>query len=126
MKTVYGMICAAAAMAASPAVAGPKCNVNADLLGANYVITQQQGEAAPTSAHLGLWRRGDQVLHVHPASETAEVWTGRDGVATKFERYFDADKRAVEYYPSDFKAAGADRNFSMKAQLISQEALAVL
>ncbi|WP_419811613.1 hypothetical protein [Bacterioplanoides sp.] len=96
-----------------------------DFIGAQYQLIQETSdEASVKERHMQLWRMQGQVAHVYPQQQISEIWNQvRDG-RVRPTRYFDQDKRAIEYAPGDLNRGKGDRNWQSKYQMIPDALLA--
>ena len=93
-------------------------------LGAKYKLTQTHSAPASEKSRLmNLWRMQGLVAHVYPQQEITEVWNQVKDGRIRPVRYFDHDKRAIEYAPGDLNRGKGDRNWDGKYQMISADLL---
>lgn len=104
------------------------CNINPEKIGAKYSFYTESYKSMPNSfdkhkhttfKSLNIWRQEKHVAHEHPDDNITEIWNLVSDGRVRPVRYFDNDKRAIEYQPSDVNRGKGDRNWLAKNQLIS-------
>ncbi len=101
------------------------CELSADFVGATYKMTQVTHGQKETkkSNTLKIYRKDGLVAHLYPERNYSEVWNQvRDGKVRPV-RYFDADKRAIEYAPGDINKGKGDSDWLSKYQLIDLDSV---
>ncbi len=117
-------------------------NCDADIanIGAHYQITKQikpiqtsehsTGSASHSTSSIKenmlFWRRGNEVAHEYPEAGITEIWNLVSNGQVRPIRYFDKEKRGIEYQPDDINKGKGDRDWSGKFQLISDAQLAAM
>lgn len=94
------------------------CQVNPDVLGADYRIERHNaGKSPPEREKLSLWRLNNQVAQIRADAGITDTWRWLPNGQVRQVRYFDAHQRAIEF------DAGRDE-WSSRSQLLSSQALA--
>ncbi len=99
-----------------------QCDLDPAHVGAKYEITTQTTHPQKSSERvMYLWRNDKEVAHQYPQEEITEIWNlVRDGRIRPI-RYFEGEKRGIEYQPEDINKGKGDRNWPGKFQLISEQ-----
>ena len=117
-------------------IAYGQCDIDANLIGARYQITQEPVSSSLTNTSnkntrtgtksMNLWRRGLEVAHEFPDAGVTEIWNRIIDGRIRPVRYFDLDQRGIEYQPEDINKGKGDRDWNGKFQLISDDQFAAM
>lgn len=104
-------------------VVAEQCEKNAKILQANYLIEEithsdKEHQAKSKNNELTLIRNKEQVAYVYPSSNITNIWIKYPNNQVALNRYFEEQKRSIEYQPSELKRVV---NWENLYQLISTE-----
>ncbi len=122
MKTIYlGMIFSLFLFSLALSAAESDCIENQDKLAINYlqkVVDSQSGKTSERT--VVLWRNGEQVAIQYPDIGVAELWEKTSVGKLRLVRYFETDRRGIEYQPSEINEGRGESDWDLKNQLISK------
>jgi hypothetical protein len=90
-----------------------KCDINNQTVIANYDI-EEHGQATPFQ----LIRLNNQVAHFYPKNKITDTWVKYRNNNVALNRYFEDEKRAIEYQPTELKRKVS---WEKKTQLITSK-----
>jgi len=104
-----------------------ECLQNVNELGAKYLVSESvliSQKTKKNHRHFNLWRKNTEVAHEHLDSNITEIWNLVSDGRVKPVRYFDEDKRGIEYQPDEVNNGKGDRNWNGKYQLFTDRYIA--
>lgn len=109
------------AVALSLNVSAETCDINANIIEAHYIIETESNIKTKASAgnqkmQLDLVRNNNQVAYVYPHNNVTDVWVKYPNNQVALNRYFEEQKRSIEYQPTELKRKV---NWQTKYQLIT-------
>ena len=100
-------------------------NRTASNIGARYQITTSfAGSAEVQQRVMTLWRERGKAAHQYADAGMTEVWEQMTNGRLRMVRYFDAHQRGIEYEPKDMSGPSDTTDWSLKAQLVSDQLIA--
>ncbi|OZG74996.1 hypothetical protein BTA51_00920 [Hahella sp. CCB-MM4] len=99
-----------------------QCDLDPAHVGAKYEITSQTTQPKKSSERvMYLWRNDKEVAHQYPQEQVTEIWNLVSDGRIRPIRYFESERRGIEYQPEDINKGKGDRNWPGKFQLISDQ-----
>ncbi|MFL0802668.1 MAG: hypothetical protein K6L81_03050 [Agarilytica sp.] len=98
---------------------------SAEYLGATYRVSETIRDGGynehkvELNRNFSLWRKANEVAHVDKEKSITEIWNVTRHGFVRPVRYFDKDKRAIEYQPTEINNGKGDKDWSLKFQLVS-------
>lgn len=89
-----------------------------DRLLAEYRVTSTVDDGATTTSTLRLVRDRRRVAHERVDQSVTEVWQRQRNDAVRLTRFFDADRRAISYEPSDL-APEVQQSWDLQWRLVA-------
>ena len=100
-----------------------ECKIKQDILKADYTFAQTDQQNHSKSYGFTLWRNGKTVAHENKLTHITDMWHKTSADTLALVRYFDQDKRGIEYQPNDVKYTNKDNHWQNNYQLISDSEL---
>lgn len=101
-----------------------KCELNKNLIKADYTITSSRQNNISNVKYLTLYRKENRVAHQYPQTEITESWFLTSNKRIMPVRFFEAHGRAIEYSPTETVHGKKETDWSLRNQLISDKLLA--